>query len=105
MPRTVVPQIVVRRVGRVEPLHEPAKVRFLRPQQKVEVIAHQHIAMHLHLVLLDALFERFQEPHPVLIVPEYLPPLVPAARDVVPRTRIFDPQWPGHIPIIPPPPL
>ena len=58
------------------------------------------VAFTFHLELLYALCQRLEKPYPVLLVPEYLPPLVPSARDVIPRPPIFYPQRPGHALII-----
>jgi len=42
-------QVIIGSVGGIESLHEPAEICLRGFQQKMEVIAHQGVAMHFHM--------------------------------------------------------
>ena len=89
MSRTRVAPVEVHGVAGVELLEESAQVSARREQQQVVVVAHQHIRIHLDMMHADELFHLLQETPPVFVGAENGAPFIPARRDVVDRTRIF----------------
>jgi hypothetical protein len=84
--------VEIRRIVGIEALHEPLQPAVWRMQQKMEVIAHQYIAMHFHFRMFQALFQYLQELLSIFVICKYVCPSVPPASDVVPCSRIFYPQ-------------
>ena len=55
----------------------------------MNVVFHQHIAVHLNTEKCPGLVDNPQESLPVAVVPKYRPPLIATAGYMVPGTRIF----------------
>jgi hypothetical protein len=60
------------------------------------VIAHQDVAVKAKMKVFYCPTEQFQKPLSVPVVPKDSLSLIASGRDVVVRSRIFYPQWPGH---------
>ena len=92
----IVSSIVIACIGYVEFAHEFGKVAEWRFDQKMEMVAHEDVAVKFYRINIVGLDENLEKPLAICVVSEDGLPFVSAARDVVDRVRILDTEGPGH---------
>jgi hypothetical protein len=72
----LVEQIKIARIGGTEPLHGLGQIGLSGFQQKMIVIAHQHISVPINLKPFAQIAQEFQKPLTIIIRAKYLPAVI-----------------------------
>ena len=83
-------------VGDIEMPHKFRKISPRRFSQKMEMVAHQHIAVQDSIVCFNRLSKECEELLPVGIISEDCLPLIAAVGDMIYRAGILDAKRSGH---------
>src|SRR5208282_3369775 len=83
-----------------EVLHAPRQVGLRCTEEEVEVVGHEHETEQVPTEPPDRLLQSLEQPLVVTLVLEDGSPEVATGHHVMDRAGIFDPQRPGHGPIL-----
>jgi hypothetical protein len=96
MPCTLMPMIEVSRVANIKVTHEFAKVPQGSLHQKMEMIAHQNIAVEFYSIDIQRMGQFLKKLSPVAIVPKYCLLFVAPAGHMVHGIWILHPKRSRH---------
>ena len=90
VPHPRVPPVVITGIGNVEFAHEFSKVSQGCFDQKMEMVAHEDVAVKRHGITVEGLAEYLEESTTIGVVLEYVLPFVASAGDVVKSSGILE---------------
>ena len=96
MPTLITETVKTRRKRALQPFHALHQIWLRRLDHQMVVVAHDHIGIELPSTAPSRFKDRSLKRFPRLIVNKKVLTVVPAANDVVNRTRVFDPLFAWH---------
>ena len=101
MAYSLVPFIIITRVGDIKWSHKVRQIAQGGFNQKMKMVAHEDISMQFHVVNLEVLDKGQKESSPISVVSENVLSFVPTAGDMINSIGILDSEWPGHSLLLP----